>query len=63
MLAIYLATALTRTPWILGAIGLVFVVVGTEMRVRIEDGLLASRFGREFEDYRSSTPAYLPFLR
>jgi protein-S-isoprenylcysteine O-methyltransferase Ste14 len=63
MLAIYLATALVRTPWIAGAIGLAFVIAGTEMRVHIEDRLLASRFGREFEQYRSSTAAYVPFLR
>jgi protein-S-isoprenylcysteine O-methyltransferase Ste14 len=31
--------------------------------VRIEDGLLASRFGKEFADYKASVPAYIPFLR
>jgi protein-S-isoprenylcysteine O-methyltransferase Ste14 len=38
-------------------------LVGTEIRVRIEDQLLAARFGEQFEQYRRSTRAYLPLLR
>ncbi|HEY6413814.1 MAG TPA: isoprenylcysteine carboxylmethyltransferase family protein [Edaphobacter sp.] len=38
-------------------------LVGTEIRVRVEDRLLAARFGEEFENYRRSTRAYLPLLR
>ncbi|MGD0296688.1 MAG: isoprenylcysteine carboxylmethyltransferase family protein [Bryobacteraceae bacterium] len=38
-------------------------VIGTEIRVRIEDGLLASRFGQRFEGYRRSVAAYVPFVR
>jgi protein-S-isoprenylcysteine O-methyltransferase Ste14 len=61
--------------WLLWGIGFVaaplwlFVVativflVGTEVRVRIEDRLLAERFGVAFAGYRRSTRAYLPLLR
>jgi protein-S-isoprenylcysteine O-methyltransferase Ste14 len=63
MLVMYLATALIRSSWPLALIGLAIFVVGTEIRVRIEDGLLASRFGQQFEHFKASTPAYLPFLR
>jgi protein-S-isoprenylcysteine O-methyltransferase Ste14 len=38
-------------------------LVGTEIRVRIEDELLGARFGEQFESYRQSTRAYLPLLR
>jgi protein-S-isoprenylcysteine O-methyltransferase Ste14 len=38
-------------------------LVGTEIRVRIEDRLLSARFGEQFEQYRRSTRAYLPLLR
>jgi protein-S-isoprenylcysteine O-methyltransferase Ste14 len=38
-------------------------VAGTEIRVRIEDGLLASRFGEAFHDYQRKVPAYIPLLR
>ena len=41
---------------------LVFIA-GTEIRVRIEDGLLASRFNDKFLDYQRSVPAYIPCLR
>ena len=38
-------------------------LVGTEIRVRIEDRLLAARFGEQFDQYRRSTRAYLPLVR
>jgi protein-S-isoprenylcysteine O-methyltransferase Ste14 len=63
MLAMYLATALIRSPWIPAAIGFVLMIAGTEIRVHIEDGLLASRFGERFRQFKASTPAYVPFVR
>ena len=44
-----------------GAIGL--FIVGTEIRVRVEDGLLRERFGARFLAWQKSTPAYLPYVR
>jgi protein-S-isoprenylcysteine O-methyltransferase Ste14 len=44
-------------------LGLVFFIAGTEIRVRIEDRLLADRFGEEFLEYRRSTSAYIPVIR
>ena len=38
-------------------------IIGTEIRVRIEDSLLASHFGNEFREYRRRVSAYVPFLR
>jgi protein-S-isoprenylcysteine O-methyltransferase Ste14 len=38
-------------------------VIGTEIRVRTEEKLLASHFGEEFTNYKRSTPAYIPFLK
>lgn len=43
-------------------ISLVFFLIGTEIRVRLEDGLLAARFGGDFEKYRSATPRYIPLV-
>ena len=50
---------------LLGFLGaaIVFFVIGTEIRVRIEDALLSSRFGAAFDSYRRSVPAYIPFVR
>jgi protein-S-isoprenylcysteine O-methyltransferase Ste14 len=65
----------TSMLWVLWGIGFMaaspslFVIatavflVGTEIRVRVEDRLLAARFGEQFEQYRRSTRAYLPLLR
>jgi protein-S-isoprenylcysteine O-methyltransferase Ste14 len=43
------------------AIGL--FILGTEIRVRVEDGLLRERFGERFVQWQNSTPAYLPLVR
>jgi protein-S-isoprenylcysteine O-methyltransferase Ste14 len=63
LLAMTVSTGLllARWPWLLAAIAL--SIAGTEIRVRTEDQLLASRFGADFIAYRKSVPAYLPFLR
>jgi protein-S-isoprenylcysteine O-methyltransferase Ste14 len=51
------------TPlWLLLPAGIVFVI-GTEIRIRIEDQLLSSRFSERFREYKRSVPAYIPFLR
>lgn len=52
---------LTRWPWALLAFGI--FIAGTEIRVRSEEELLASRFPEEFAAYRRRVPAYLPFVR
>jgi protein-S-isoprenylcysteine O-methyltransferase Ste14 len=49
--------------WPMLVAGLVFYVIGTEIRVIAEDGLLAGRFGDEFARFKSSTKAYIPFVR
>jgi protein-S-isoprenylcysteine O-methyltransferase Ste14 len=63
MLVMYLATALVLGKWDIALIGLVVFLVGTEIRVRVEDRLLASRFGEQFEQFKASVPAYIPLLR
>jgi protein-S-isoprenylcysteine O-methyltransferase Ste14 len=63
MLCLLLGTGfMVAGPWWFVAAVLVFVV-GTEIRVRVEDGLLAARFGEEFREYQRSVPAYIPFLQ
>lgn len=63
LLAMLLCTIFLLTPWHWAAVALVIYFIGTEIRVRVEDKLLAGRFGREFESYRKSVPAYIPFVR
>ncbi len=63
LLAILLSTMslLTRPAWMLAALTL--FIAGTEIRVATEDGLLASRFGEKFADYRRRVKAYVPLVR
>ena len=63
LLAVLISTQsiLTPVPW--AAASLILFIVGTEIRVRTEDKLLASRFGTQFQQYRKSVSAYIPVLR
>jgi protein-S-isoprenylcysteine O-methyltransferase Ste14 len=54
---------LILTPWQWTLLPLVLYIAGTEIRVRSEDALLASRFGAEFHAYRRAVQAYIPYLR
>lgn len=44
-------------------ISIVLALAGTEVRVRVEDALLQTRFGGEFTAWQKRVPAYLPFIR
>jgi protein-S-isoprenylcysteine O-methyltransferase Ste14 len=63
LLAALLCCQMLLTPWPWIAVSLAIYFIGTEIRVRTEDRLLASRFGDEFEAYRRAIPAYIPFVR
>jgi len=63
MLMLLAATLLLLTSWLGMAAALALFLTGTEVRVRTEDALLASRFPAAFAAYRSRVPAYLPFVR
>jgi protein-S-isoprenylcysteine O-methyltransferase Ste14 len=63
MLCMLIGGGCLLAPWWRLPIAIALCIVGTEIRVRIEDGLLESRFGEQFRQYRRSVPAYLPGLR
>ena len=62
MLLVLCAIGVIITGWKLFLPALLIFIVGTEIRVRTEEKLLASHFGEEFLNYKRSVPAYLPFL-
>lgn len=63
MLCMLLGTGFLITPAPLVLIATLIFVAGTEVRVRVEDGLLASWFRDEFPRYQSRVSAYIPFVR
>jgi len=63
MLCMLLGTGLMITRPLLLLLAILLFVCGTEIRVRIEDALLLSRFGGEFRDYQRSVSAYVPLVR
>ena len=63
MLCLLLGTGFMVTPLWLFLLAVVVFLLGTEIRVRIEDRLLASRFAERFQEYARKVPAYIPFVR
>lgn len=63
ILGMLLATGLAKTWWPLFLAGILFGIIGTEIRVRAEDRLLAMRFGETFARFKAGTKAYIPFMR
>ena len=63
MLCLLLGTGFMIANWQLFVVSGILFIAGTEIRVRIEDNLLASRFGEVFREYRKRVPAYIPLVR
>ena len=63
MFGMLTATAAAYTWWPTWLAGTTFFVIGTEIRARAEDRLLAERFQEKFESYRAHVHAYIPFTR
>ena len=63
LFGILLEAGLAKTWWPLLVAGVVFYIIGTEIRIHAEEGLLAVRFGERYTQYQSRTKAYIPFVR
>ena len=62
MLGMLLATGLAVSHWIGLASAMVVFGIGTFIRVRSEEKLLREVFGHEFDEYKRSVPAVIPYL-
>jgi len=62
-LCLLLGTGFMINPLPLLALSVLVLMAGTEIRVRVEESLLASRFGDRYRDYQRKVPAYIPFLK
>jgi len=63
MFCMLLGTGFMITPFPMFLLSILLFIIGTEIRVRIEDALLTSRFGDEFRDYQRAVSAYIPFIK
>jgi protein-S-isoprenylcysteine O-methyltransferase Ste14 len=50
------------SPWWLFFPAVILFFIGAEIRLRVEDHLLATQFGDSLADYPRA-PAYVPFLK
>jgi protein-S-isoprenylcysteine O-methyltransferase Ste14 len=63
MLAMLIQVGLIKAWWPLFVAGIMFYIIGTEIRIHAEEKLLSARFGDQFNRYRRATSAYIPFIR
>jgi protein-S-isoprenylcysteine O-methyltransferase Ste14 len=62
MLGMLLATGACWTWWPMFLAAVIVFLIGTEIRTRAEDRLLAERFKDSFIAYQSRVSAYIPFI-
>ena len=60
MLLFLLGLAVAWGHWLQLVLAVPVFLVGTVVRIRLEEALLHQNFGRAFEEYRLSTPALIP---
>ena len=60
MFGMLLATGLVATRWPEFLIAIAIFLLGTMIRVRMEEKLLRQAFGAEFDDYAHRVPALIP---
>ena len=63
LLGMQLATGAAWTWWPMFLAAVIFYVIGTEIRMREEDRLLAERFQDSFARYRARVRAFIPLIR
>jgi len=63
MFGLLLSNAFVNAGWISTLAAIVIFIVGIEIRIHAEEGLLRAKFGDEFEAYRRRVRAYIPFVR
>jgi protein-S-isoprenylcysteine O-methyltransferase Ste14 len=63
MFCLVLGTGFMIAYPLLFSAAIVVFLIGTEIRVHVEDKLLASRFGDEFSNYHQAVHAYIPLIR
>jgi protein-S-isoprenylcysteine O-methyltransferase Ste14 len=63
MLCLLLGTGFMITPTMLFIPAILIFLIGTEIRIRVEDNLLSSYFGDRFRQYQQGVSAYVPFVR
>ena len=63
MLCVLLGTGVLISPFYLLLLAAPLFLIGTEIRMRVEDRMLASRFGDRFREYQRDVPPLVPLLK
>ncbi|MEP6704844.1 MAG: isoprenylcysteine carboxylmethyltransferase family protein [Acidobacteriota bacterium] len=63
MLGNLIATGIVLSHWAVVLVAVVIFLIGTTIRTRLEERLLAGAFGSEFESWKAKVPGLIPGLR
>jgi protein-S-isoprenylcysteine O-methyltransferase Ste14 len=63
MLGKLIATGAVLSYWPVVLVAFVIFLIGTLIRTRFEEGLLAAAFGEKFADWKSRVPGLIPFSK
>jgi protein-S-isoprenylcysteine O-methyltransferase Ste14 len=63
ILGLVLSSGLVRASWLRLGTGVLLFCLGTEIRVRVEEGLLGARFPEALREQQRRVKAYIPFVR
>lgn len=63
MLSLLWGTGIVISSPLLFAIATICFVAGTEIRIHVEEQLLAAHFGAQYEEYRRRVAAYIPWVK
>ncbi len=63
MLCVLLGTGFVVTSLTLLLVAVIVFFIGTEIRMRVEDRLLQSAFGKQFKEYEQTVPRLIPFFK
>lgn len=63
MMLVVLAYAITTHSWVIGVLGTLSALFGFQYRIHYEELALKEQFGEEYDNYRASTPMWLPTRR
>jgi protein-S-isoprenylcysteine O-methyltransferase Ste14 len=63
MLGKLIATGIVISHWAVLLVAIAIFLIGTYIRTRFEEGLLADAFGEEFAKWKARVPGLIPFLK
>lgn len=63
MLGMLISSGIVISHWLAVAVAVIAFLVGTSVRIHLEEKLLSDAFGNEFQEWKRRVPGLIPTLR